>query len=156
IIALIGSDGSGKSTLSKDLINWLSYKLDCHYLYLGKRPFAISNGKRIWSFTSFFYSGRLRSRITRKVLNRYFFIFLIKKKLKLLTLAKGLKNRGSVVVCDRFPQMKINGINDGMILQNGKKSQTAKLEKELFYKTVPLEADLVFKLNVSPEVAIQR
>src|SRR5690606_36959482 len=80
----------------------------------------------------------------------------IKKKLKLLTLAKGLKNRGSVVVCDRFPQMKINGINDGMILQNGKKSQTAKLEKELFYKTVPLEADLVFKLNVSPEVAIQR
>lgn len=155
-IALIGSDGSGKSTLSKDLVKWLSYKLDCHYLYLGKRPFMISNGKRIWSFTSFFYGGKYRARITRKMLNHYFFIFLIKKKVKLLKSARKLKANGSVVVCDRFPQLVIEGINDGMILQNNRESKTAKLERNLFYQTVPLEADLVFKLNVSPEVASER
>jgi thymidylate kinase len=156
IFALIGSDGSGKSTLSKDLVNWLTYKVDCHYFYLGKRPFIFSSGKKIRSIISFFYSGKLMSRITRKILSHYFFIFLIRKKVQMLNLGQKLKTRGSVVICDRFPQMKIDGINDGMILQKDKNSQSAMLEKNLFSQTIPLEADLVFKLIVSPEVAILR
>jgi len=38
MFALVGSDGSGKSTLSNDLIKWLTFKIDAHYFYLGKRP----------------------------------------------------------------------------------------------------------------------
>jgi thymidylate kinase len=35
-IALVGSDGSGKTTLSKELTDWLGYKLSARSLYLGQ------------------------------------------------------------------------------------------------------------------------
>lgn len=155
IIALIGSDGSGKSTLSNDLIHWLSYKIDCHYFYLGKRPYIKSHGKLLKSISDPFFSGDLKARISRKVVKNYYFIMLIKKKLRMVKLAQKLKRNGSVVLCDRFPQVSVHGISDGMNLQH-RRGRAAKWEKNLFDQTTLLEPDLVFKLKVSPEVAFQR
>ena len=153
VIAFIGSDGSGKSTLTHDVIAWLSYKIDCHYFYLGKRPFVKSSGKSIKSLSDLFYNGDMRSRISRKIMGDHFFIKRIKRKIQMLRLAQKLKRKGSVVICDRFPQMKVNGMTDGMILQESGKRQSAKLEKDLFLQTIPLEPDVVFKLMVSPEAS---
>ena len=35
MVALVGSDGSGKSTVSSSLLRWLHYKLDAHFYYMG-------------------------------------------------------------------------------------------------------------------------
>lgn len=153
IIALIGSDGSGKSTLSNDLINWLSYKIDCHYFYLGKKPYIKSNGLQINSFYNFLFHSNLIAKIARKSIKNYYFILLIKKKLRMIRLAHKLKSQGSVVLCDRFPQVSVPGISDGMNLQ---KRGGGNWERKLFEQTISLEPDLVFKLIVSPGVAIQR
>lgn len=156
VIAFVGSDGSGKSTITQDLITWLSYKIDCHYFYMGKRPFIKSSGQRVKSLADLFYNGDFRTRVSRKIMGDRFFIMLIKKKIALLRIAQQLKRKGSVVICDRFPQLNVKGMTDGMILQNGTKGKLSQQEKELFLQTVPMQPDVVFKLVVSPEVAIQR
>lgn len=66
VIAFVGSDGSGKSTITQDLITWLSYKIDCHYFYMGKRPFIKSSGQRVKSLADLFYNGDFRTRVSRK------------------------------------------------------------------------------------------
>jgi len=61
IMALVGSDGSGKSTLCNDLIKWLTFKIDAHYFYLGKRPFIKSYGRSLFSKTGFIMQDQITS-----------------------------------------------------------------------------------------------
>lgn len=156
IFALIGSDGSGKSTLSNDLVNWLTYKIDTHYFYLGKAPFIRSYNKVIFSPTHFLQSENGLSKKLRKALGSVYHLLLPQKKLKMLHVAKGLSQSGSLVICDRFPQMNVLNMHDGPKLQNGKPSIKGQKELKLFEKFSELEPDIVFKLKVLPEIAAKR
>lgn len=80
-------------------------------------------------------------------------------KLKRLVRAR---NRGLVVICDRYPQNQIKGFNDGQLLQDYADSDNAWLKKlsqweasayDLAAKTPP---DLVLKLTPSVEMAMSR
>ena len=156
VIALIGSDGSGKSTLSNDLLEWLTYKIDTHYFYLGKNPYIRSNKKTILSKSDLLFSDNRLSKLMRRKLGKLFYILLINKKLNSLRLAKKMSSNGSVIICDRFPQKSILGINDGPNLQQQSNDWWAKSEMNLFNKINEVEADIVIRLQVSPEVAAAR
>lgn len=156
IFAFVGSDGSGKSTITNDLIRWLSYKIDCHYLYLGKQPFFKSYGKTVRSTSDLLFRSEVGRRFTLKAIGNYYFIVLIKRKISLLKRAHELKQEGSVVICDRFPQLSVKGMSDGMFLQEEGRGKLSEVERRLFLKTVEYEPDIVFKLVVSPEVASAR
>lgn len=156
VFALIGSDGSGKSTLSNDLIEWLSYKLDPHYMYMGKNPYIKSYNKKILHFSDPLFSNNKLSKKVKKLLGETYYVALINKKIRLLGTAKKLRSTGSVVLCDRFPQQQINRINDGPYLQDAGFTWSSRAEKKGFDQVRQLEADVVFKLMVTPEVAASR
>ncbi|WP_186756782.1 nucleoside/nucleotide kinase family protein [Echinicola salinicaeni] len=156
IMALIGSDGAGKSTLSKDIVNWLTFKLDTHYFYLGKYPFIQSYNKVLFSISNLIHSKSKVSKKLRKLLGDYYYLILPKKKINMLQLAKKISQDGSLIICDRFPQNNVWGMHDGPHLQNGAQSKHAAKEWALFKKIEKMEPDMIFKLRVSPEIAAQR
>jgi thymidylate kinase len=156
IIALVGSDGAGKSTLSNDLIKWLTFKIDTHYFYLGKRPFIKSYGQLVFSTTDFLFNNAVISRYFRKLAGNLFYILLALKKIKMLQLAKQVSKKNSLVICDRFPQKDISGMYDGPKLQSGKNGWCSRLEMKLFRKLGKTEADVILRLNISPEIAARR
>lgn len=155
IIALVGSDGSGKSTLCNELVKWLTFKVDTHYFYFGKRPCIKSYGQRIYSKTGFLFNNAFIARYFRKLAGSIFYLLLINKKTNMLQLAKKISNKNSLVICDRFPQKNVTAFFDGPKLQSGKSSWASRLELKQFNK-FRSGADIVFRLNISPEVAALR
>ncbi|PVY36664.1 hypothetical protein [Pontibacter virosus] len=156
IIALVGSDGSGKSTLSNDLVKWLTYKMDTHYFYMGKNPYIKSNNKILLSRTDVFFLDSRVSKALKKFVGSFYYLILIKKKLTFIRLAKRMSTSGSIIICDRFPQKSILGINDGPNLQKSTHSWTSRIEMNLFDQVNELPPDIVIKLNVSPDTAFER
>jgi len=156
IIALAGSDGAGKTTLCNDLIKWLTFKLDAHYFYFGKRPYIKSYGRQLFSITGFLFNNTVVSRYFRKLAGRVFYLLLMHKKLNMLRLARRLRQKKSLVICDRFPQKDILGFFDGPKLQTGANTWFAWLERKQFSRFTRNAADIVFKLQVPPEIAARR
>jgi ABC-type lipoprotein export system ATPase subunit len=57
-IAVIGADGSGKSTIVNELRNWLSWRLTVHTYYMGsQRPSAMAKAIG-WGFRLAAYAYR--------------------------------------------------------------------------------------------------
>lgn len=156
IIALVGSDGSGKSTICNELVKWLTYKIDTHYFYFGKRPNIKSYDHSLFSQTAFLFNNTFVSRYFRKLAGGFYYILLISKKINMLRLAKGLSKKSSLVICDRFPQQNVKGFFDGPKLQSGNGGWLSKFEKKQFTRFCRAGADIVFRLNISPEVAARR
>lgn len=156
IIALVGCDGSGKSTLSQDLLGWLSYKIDTHYFYLGKTPYIKSYNKIILAKEDILFRKSWLSGALKKLIGNFYFVILIHKKVTMMQLAKKMQKRGSVIICDRFPQQDIPGMNDGPHLQLSPDKQAATREEQLFRQIKNLTPDLVFRLQVSAETASKR
>lgn len=156
VIALIGSDGSGKSTLSNDITKWLTFKIDTHYFYMGKQPFIRSYNKQLLSKTDIFANKNLLSRLIKKLMGNLYYVIMIKQKADMIQIAKNMSRQGSIIICDRFPQKDIFGINDGPRLQRAANNWRSKAEMKLFNQVTATGADMVFRLQVSPEVAHQR
>jgi len=156
IIALVGSDGSGKSTLCNDLIKWLTFKIDAHYFYLGKRPFIKSYGQQLFSTTGFLFSNAVVSKYFRKLAGVFYYILLIREKIKMLRLGKQLRQKNSVVICDRFPQKDLKGYFDGPKLQSAGNTWFSRFEMKQFRKFYTNGVDVIFRLNISPEVGSRR
>jgi thymidylate kinase len=156
IIALVGCDGSGKSSLSKDILSWLTYKIDTHYFYLGKNPYIKSYNKIIVAKENILFRKSWLSGAVKKLIGGFYFVTLIRRKVAMLQLARKMKKQGSVVLCDRFPQQDIPGMNDGPHLRQSKNKWTSELEQHQFNQIKSLPADLIFRLQVSPETASKR
>lgn len=156
IIALVGCDGSGKSTLSQDILSWLTYKIDTHYFYMGKNPFIRSYQQVMLSKLGFLFTGSRMARLVRKVLGKFYFVMLIRRKVEMLQMARTMSRKGSIILCDRFPQQQVGGMNDGPHLQQAGNSWSSRLERSQFNQVKELAADLVIRLSVNPEVAARR
>ncbi|UCS92961.1 hypothetical protein KZP23_20210 [Echinicola marina] len=156
IMALVGSDGAGKSTLCEDIVKWLTFKLDTHYFYMGKYPFIRSYNKVLFSPSKLLHSKTKFSKKLRKILGDYYYLILPQRKIDMLQLAKKISLGGSLIICDRFPQNNVLHMHDGPHLQNGVQSKKSAKEWSLFKKIEMMEPDMIFKLKVSPEIATQR
>lgn len=156
VIALIGSDGSGKSTLSNDITKWLTFKIDTHYFYMGKMPFIRSYDKQLFSKADIFVTGNKLSKILKKLIGDFYYVLMIKQKSDMLQIARKMSRQGSIIICDRFPQKDIMGINDGPKLQSLTNKWPSRIEMKLFNQITEAGADVVFRLQVPPEVAHKR
>lgn len=74
----------------------------------------------------------------------------------MLRIAKQLRQKNSLVICDRFPQKEIMGFFDGPKLQADTNIWFARLEKKQFSRFSQNGADVVFRLSVPPQIAAQR
>lgn len=143
IIAIVGADGSGKSTVVSELHRWFSWKFDTHKFYLGQNKNVFVRGLRILNMN-------LRN------------FFSARSKYKKIIKMQRLKERGSIVLTDRYPQNQFSGINDGPLMREKEfsckfcrnlrnyENRVYKLIEERYYP------DMVIKLNISPEIAFSR
>ncbi len=172
IIAVIGSDGSGKSTLTRDLMKWLRFKLDVYPVYMGSGDGG--SGPFDWLRRTVKAAVKpLRASRTARPprkpgasAERYGFFSrlvelhqlpLMRHKIKLLRLSRRLTARGSLVVADRYPQSQVNGISDGPKLQDGRGFDwAARRELPMYDEAARLGPDLLIKLLVDPETAHRR
>ncbi|HUQ35391.1 MAG TPA: hypothetical protein VM144_03345 [Aestuariivirga sp.] len=171
MIAFVGSDGSGKSTLTRDVQKWLRYKLDAHTFYMGSgdggaglfdilrrgiKGFVKSAGSRKKG------SGGRNSKKTREAnffskLVQLHQLVVMRHKLRLLRLARRMLKKGSVVITDRYPQGQFYGISDGPKLQDGRSFLwAARAELKLYEEASRLGPDLLLKLSIDPHTAHRR
>jgi len=168
-VAFIGSDGSGKSTLTREMRRWLRYKLDVHGVYMGSGQGSTRLTDRIRHAVK----GKAKDKSKAKssdaaprprrepgFLDRLLALHhltAIRGKVRALKRARRLAADGSVVVLDRFPQSQVNGIYDGPRLQDGRGfAWAARAEMKAFAEVADLAPDLVVRLLVTPEISHAR
>ena len=166
IVALLGPDGSGKSTLIAGLNQALSKKIQTRTLYMGagKGPSSIlryplilaarlkKRGKRTGARALKAEPGSSKKSILSDI---YRFLWAVslahEKKVKLRRAARARKN-GIFVLADRYPQTSIVGYNDGPLLSDLRECRWSVLRRiaEWEYSVYDLKSapkpDLVIKL----------
>lgn len=171
VIAVLGADGSGKSSTVADLAEWLSWKIDVFAIYMGV-PKLLSAGLRkvaravprvAPSEEEPSRSEQLaaaRPGLLRPILRALWASAVACDKRLRLRRAARARNRGLVVLCDRYPQAHTMNFNDGPLISAWRDHRNllvrslARWEFSAYRsRTIP---DLVLKLNVSPEVSVAR
>ena len=187
MIVFIGSDGSGKSTQTRRLGELLSWKLDVLHVYLGAGDGSSSllrwGMKQAQIFLEkhgiFVPQTKIASIDTKKkslisskdpVKRGYFYwlaktcwaIVLSYEKQSKLKRAWRARNRGKVVIVDRYPQTAIEGFNDGPLLGKWLDSNNVIMKLIARWERIPYcmandnPPDMVIRLNVSLETALKR
>ena len=172
IIAFVGVDGAGKSTVLAAIKKWLLWKLDVYPVYFGSGdgPSSVLRWPlRLFlrTFRSFrpkkVKKGKSTSAVRRLSLPRFIWAITLamekKKKMKSALLAK---TKGMIVLSDRYPQTWQEGYNDGPILTPLRKHkialirQLAEWEYQVYKNCEKLGPDLLLKLLISPEESLRR
>ena len=173
LVAVVGADGSGKSTLARRLRTTLSPKVDVVSVYLGSgngpsslirwpmkvvhRRLARSKRKRGTPRAA--GPGDPDSIGVTKVL---WALALANEKQRKLRRAMRARNRGLIVICDRYPQTQFPGQNDGPLLWSWRSSpstirrQLAAIEARPYRLASRFAPDLILRLNVDEATAVAR
>ena len=174
MIAIIGGDGSGKTTAIDGLIEWLSEEFEIKKLHMGKPPWSLTTivirvilkiGRSLGLYP-FVKEG---SEYTIDTISPSFpgFPWLIREvctardRYLVYSLGRRFAANGGLVLCDRFPIPAIK-IMDGPqvdrvtrdIKTNTVIRYLARLE-EKYYEQILLP-DLLITLRVDPEISVQR
>ena len=173
MIALVGSDGAGKSTLGRDLHKWLRFKLDVHSYYMGSGDggthaldwlrrsirglVRLIKGRKENKSRK---SGEVKLEKPRGVFGKtaeLYQLVIMRHKIRLLRAARKLTAGGSMVLTDRYPQTQVIGISDGPKIQGGRSFEWAARKEMTYYDQArELGPDIVIKLKISPEAAHAR
>jgi thymidylate kinase len=174
MIAIIGGDGSGKTTAINGLFEWLSEEFSIKKIHMGKPPWSILTIMirgfvkigRLFGLYPFVKEG---TEFTINTLAPSFpgYPWLIREvctaRDRFLLYLRGRRfvSNGGLVLCDRFPLPAVK-IMDGPqvervtrgIKMNKFIKFLARLE-ENYYKRILLP-DLLITLRVDPEISVQR
>jgi thymidylate kinase len=165
IVALVGADGAGKSTVVEALFQWLSEDFTVTKVHLGKPT---------WSRATFFLRGSLKARSTLLALlrrgrgsgtasNAALLLALATARDRYRAYARALKFalRGGLVICDRFPIPQLTLMDAPRIeraIGGGTPGRLAaamsRLEQRYYRRLAP--PDVLIVLRVNPEIAVGR
>jgi thymidylate kinase len=174
MIAVVGGDGAGKSTVVNGIFEWLSHEFVTTKIHLGKPPWsfatfvirAISKAGFLLGFspnlhtTYYTYSvGDFSSFPGYMWLFRE--IFTAWDRYRQYSKGRKFASNGGIVICDRYPlpQIKLmDGVQAGNIIDTYQTSKLVnwlvKLEANLYQNILP--PNLLIILRVDPEIAVQR
>jgi len=178
IIAFIGSDGSGKTTLSNELQQWLAWKIDANKIYLGSGDGSVDVSVKLLkslsskSQTEKINSGSKEANQVNKNFRRktshlkeigscLLDLSITNQRHRKLRGANQDRTRGSILIIDRYPQNQFVGIYDGpRVARKNTGSRIRKyfsgLEEKKYQEMASIAPDIVFKLHVPLDVALQR
>jgi thymidylate kinase len=167
VIAIVGADGAGKSTLVQGLSDWLGKGFAVRTLHLG-RP-APSRATVVLTFL-------VRARtawqaLTRRVEGRghaspskpraSLAVALARDRFLLSRKARRIATNGGLVVCDRFPVSQLTLMDAPRIQRSFPHGQIGPLTRRLaalerrYYRAMP-GPDVLIVLRVDPEIAVAR
>jgi thymidylate kinase len=174
-IVMLGADGSGKSTLTRELTGWLRRNTHVSSVYFGSGQGPVSLPRRALQRAAALFkrarptakaavpaerrgAGTSRLRTAGELL---WVTSLALERRRRAAFARRQRNQGAIVVCDRFPQSQSPG-NDGPLLSHWldhpswPRRMVARLELASIQHVERLRPTLVLKLVISRELALQR
>jgi energy-coupling factor transporter ATP-binding protein EcfA2 len=167
LIAVIGCDGSGKSTVTEALREWLAATTPTRICHLGKQSGNI--GRQIARLP--LLGGKLDKSIHAKaqkaqtdkgpgLLEALVIYGFSMRRVRRFHRMMRLRAQGNTIIADRFPQLGVPGPMDGLGLasarQTGLVGLLSRRERRRYAAMVAYSPDLVLRLNVSLETAIER
>jgi thymidylate kinase len=174
MIAIIGGDGSGKTTVIDGLFKWLSGEFKIKKLHMGKPPWSLATILirgiikigRMFHLYPFLKEG---SEFTISTLSPSFpgYQWLIREvctardRYLLYRGGRRFATNGGLVLCDRFPIPAIKIMDGPQVERVTRDLKTNKFIKflaraeEKYYKQIMLP-DLLITLRVDPEISVQR
>lgn len=182
IIVFLGVDGAGKSTLMKETVKWLKWKLDLYNVYFGsgdgkssllryplllitkiaKRNKKNDNIKFENNSENEIVKESTKKNILYKIFKLIWAISLAIEKRSKLRKVWRAKSKGLYVICDRYPQINTMGYNDGPLLSELSKSKNylarklSKWEYSIYSQCMQIAPDILIKLVISEEVSVKR
>lgn len=170
LIAIVGCDGSGKSTLSADLLKTLRDDRSVELCYLGLGSGELGNRIKQWPLigpvverTLAQKAGQARDRSkTIPGLPTALVIFIFSLvRLRRFRRVLALRRHGVTVLTDRYPQTEVAGFYDGPGLSAahaGSKivAWLARRERRMYEQMAEFRPDLVLRLNIDAETALAR
>ena len=146
--AIVGADGSGKSTLIEDLNKWLSWKLEVKQYYFGIPKNRITKLNR--------YAQRLLRKLgflsAIDYLDARFWLYVARYRSTCAIKMKNDISNGRAVITDRFPLKAFDAMDepmDGPRIRSNKKYAGSDWvqQEEHFYNSIELP-DRIFVLQV--------
>lgn len=170
-VSIIGCDGAGKSTTLKYIYKEFKKKIDVSVVYFGsgdgsssllRLPMRVI-AKRMkkskgTSPDSSNQKDKKKGGFGKFAKIIWAIALASEKKSKLRQMTK-MRNNGLLVLTDRYPQTAFPGINDGPLLsdyKSGLMGYISKWERKIYESANKNKPDLVIKLMVPSEVALQR
>jgi len=167
LIAVIGCDGSGKSTLTEALQSWLGERQPTVTCHLGKQSGNIGRalsrlpllGRRIDTSITAKARGAQGEAGPGLLAALVIYAFALRRNRRFARMLR-LREDGYTIIADRYPQLEVPGSMDGLGLSSaragGLVGALAASERRLFARMTAHAPDLVLRLNVSLEVATAR
>lgn len=167
LIAVVGCDGSGKSTVTHELQQWMNTRTPTRVCHLGKQSGNI--GRRIARLP--LLGGKLDKSIHAKaqkvqtdkgpgLLAALVIYAFSMRRVRRFRQMMRLRAEGNAIIADRFPQLGVPGPMDGLGLasarQTGLVGMLARAERRRYAAMAAYAPDLVLRLNVSLDVAMAR
>lgn len=160
-VAVLGSDGSGKSTQMKELKRIFSRKIDIESFYLGSNKGSRSFTRKVLEYIR---DKTLVSkiRVLEQLLSLTLALTIGIEKQSRLKKAKNLKQKGLLVLFDRFPQNENYTFNDGPLLIKTRNSKNpifkriGNFEKKLYSPSLDKYPDVIIKLIADPAILAER
>jgi thymidylate kinase len=171
LIAIIGCDGSGKSTVSEEILNWVQGYGPAVAAHLGKQSGnigrAIAQLPLIGSLLDKFIARKTDStRAQREKKTPGLLVALIiyafsLRRLRRFKRMMAQRHQGLIIVTDRYPQLEFPGAYDGTGLSvtapgNWFVRWLARRERVLYEWMTSYRPDLVIRLNVDLDTACAR
>lgn len=166
LIAIVGSDGSGKSTVADTLLAWMREHRPTELHHLGKQTGNIGRAIARWPVIG----GRLDRVIVKqaggakrpKGPNTFTAVIIYAFSMRRVRRFRRMladRGRGIAILADRFPQTSVPGPMDGLGLakaRDGLAGLLAKRERAQYEWMEQYRPDLVVRLNVDLPTALAR
>jgi ABC-type dipeptide/oligopeptide/nickel transport system ATPase component len=173
VIALVGVDGSGKSTATTNICRWLGPEIDVLKVYFGTGDGApslvLAPFKALAGLVARFIKTKPKGASHGQISDRppgpvYSFLFAVwaiavalDKRHKLIQIQRAAR-RGFIVVTDRYPQDEIERFNDGPLLHRLPWTPVwlRRFEASVYMRARRAPPDLVIKLHVGADAVARR
>ncbi len=170
LIAIIGADGSGKTTLARDLAAEIGRARPTEYVYLGLGSGPIGHKIAELPVIGPLAAALIERRAGRTrdpkdkipgLLTALVVYWFSRKRMARFEAMMDLRRRGIVVITDRYPQIEVAGFYDGPGLSAARADSAlvrslAAREARLYARMARHVPTLVLRLNVDADTALAR